>query len=101
MSKNVFVSFKYGEENWKDNGLQFFQAYKGKAQATPVFIGDNEIPQPTNAKIEDAITAKLARSVGLLVVIGNSAQHSEWVTYEVGKALAMGKKCAYTRHPGA
>lgn len=102
MSKNVFVSYKFSEKNWKDNGLQFFQKYPGgKSQATPVTIEEGDIQGATNAKIEAKISELLKKSAGLLVVIGNNSQHSDWVTYEVGVAVELKLKCAYTRHPNA
>ncbi|HYV49080.1 MAG TPA: TIR domain-containing protein [Myxococcaceae bacterium] len=98
MSKNIFISYKFSEKNWKDNGLQFFNAHEGRAQATPVTIEAGEIEAPTKAKIQDAITAKLKSAAALLVVVGNQGL-SDWVEYEVGVALTLNKPIAYTRHP--
>lgn len=101
MSKNVFVSYKFQEKNWKDNFLQLFQGFGGKAQATPLYIDLDTIPTPTNEQIKAKISGMLQSSVGLLVVIGNNSQHSDWVEHEVGVAGELKLKRAYTRHPQA
>jgi antiphage defense system Thoeris ThsB-like protein len=101
MSRKVFISYKFEEKGWKNDALLFFQAQKGKAQATPVCIEDGDIQGPNRARIKDTIAEKLAGCDGLLVIIGNNAQSSEWVAHEVGKAIELEKEIAYTRYKNA
>jgi hypothetical protein len=101
MAKKVFISFKYGEQPWHNDVLQFFQKWGGKAQATPVYLEESITLGSTETQIRAAITAKMKDCRGLLVVIGNKAQASPWIDYEVQVASSAGRPCAGTRHPQA
>lgn len=101
MAKKVFISFKYGEQPWQNDLLQFFQKWGGKAQATPVYLAEGIPLGSTESQIRAAIIAKMKDCRGLLVVIGNKAQASPWVNYEVQVASSAGLPSAGTRHPQA
>src|SRR3954471_15229530 len=101
MSKKVFLSFNYVEKEWRENLRQMFQAWTGSAQATPVTLEANEVLDPSDSRIREAIRDKLSRCHGLLLLIGNQAQQSRWIDHELQVASSAGIRCAGTRHPQA
>jgi hypothetical protein len=101
MAKKVFISFKYGEQPWQDNLLQFFQAWGGKAQATPVYVPESVALGASDNAIKQAIADRMRDCKGLLVVIGNKAQASPWISHELQVASSWRLPYAGTRHPEA
>jgi len=95
----VFVSFKYGEEEWLNNLRQMFQAWGGEAQASPLIVAPP--PAPTSEKaIRELLVGRIKDCVGLIFLVGDKSR-SEWIEYEVQVAASAGLPYCGIRHPQA
>lgn len=90
--KRVFVSYDYENDRhykelllaWGKNSLFDFNFSDESA--------DVSIQSTDPSKIKQAISAKINRSDTFLCIVGENTHKSDWVVWEIGKALELRKK---------
>lgn len=90
--KHIFVSFK------KDTGIHYknlLKAWNNNNMFDFSFY-DNSVSKPINSNdagpIKRAISRKISDSTHLLCIVTENAHRSEWVKWEINKAVELGKK---------
>jgi hypothetical protein len=89
--KRVFISFDYDDSHyryllvaWDANDVFDFEFYDGSLSVAV---------NSTNANyIKSVIKPKIQRSTHLLCLVGEKTYNSDWVTWEINKAVEFEKK---------
>ncbi|HMQ11004.1 MAG TPA: TIR domain-containing protein [Oligoflexia bacterium] len=91
MKKRVFLSFMYEDES-QVNGLRLL----AKSPKFPLEFYDESIKKPINSTdsiyLKIKIIDKIKRSSAVIVLIGNDTYKSQWVNWEIEKAIELEKK---------
>lgn len=90
--KRIFVSYDYDNDRhyknlllaWDKNG-EFDFGFSDQS-------ADVSIDSHNTAAIKRAISAKINASTRLLCIVGSKTHHSDWVSWEIGKAVELRKK---------
>lgn len=89
MSRRVFYSFHYADDNWRVSQVRNL----GAVQGSPL-VADTaweEIKRGGDRAIQRWIDAQLARSSCCVVLIGQATADRRWVRYEIERAWQLGK----------
>jgi hypothetical protein len=100
MPKNVFLSFRQKNLDFRNDLRSFFEAWRGPVQATPLYLTEDVRAQGEPA-IKRQIQEALRTCSGLLVVVGEDVHSSEWIDYEIAVADSWRIPRAGLRHPQA
>lgn len=91
MAKHVFLSFV-------EEDLTRVRLFRGQAknQNSELMFDDHSVKVPINsanaAYIKSQITAKIRATSVTIVLLGPTTNRSTWVTWEINKAVELGKK---------
>src|SRR5436309_933847 len=92
-TKRIFVSFDYDNDRDYKNLLL---AWSANSDFADFYINDQSVTVPVDsdraAPIRRAISEKINGSTGLLCIVGEATSKSRWVTWEINKAVELGKR---------
>lgn len=92
MSKKVFVSYDYDNDKSYKNLLLAWDANSEFDFSMEDHSADVSINSTNAAAIKRAISAKINNATYLLCIIGEKTNKSDWVKWEINKAVELGKK---------
>lgn len=90
--KDIFISYSYSSDRhyknllvaWSKNGMFDLEFY------------DGSVTSPVNSTqagpIKRVITQKISKATHLLCIVGEDTYRSDWVTWEINKAVEFDKK---------
>src|SRR5689334_20398325 len=92
MKKRIFISYDYENDRhyrnllsaWNKNDEFDFEFYDGSLNIA--------VDSENAAYIKSVIKPKILRSTHLLCIVGQYTHNSEWVDWEIEKAVEAGKK---------
>lgn len=90
--KKVFISYDYDNDKHYKNLLLAWDAngefdFSLNDQSVDVSVNSNDA-----AAIKRVISAKINNSTYFLCLVGKDTHNSEWVSWEIKKAVELGKK---------
>jgi hypothetical protein len=92
VAKKVFISYDYDNDRASKNLLLAWNAHKEFDFSIEDHSADISINSHDAAAIKRAISAKMGNVEVVLVLVGKYTSKSQWVTWEIEKALELKKK---------
>jgi hypothetical protein len=91
MSRNIFISYKFGDAELVRTLRSWFQPH-GECQGTPIFV-DSAIPtgEPSEVtkKIDEKILKAMQDCVAAVFVVGDDNHNSPWINREAQIAIGL------------
>lgn len=90
--KKVFISYNYDNDKHYKNLLLAWDANKLFDFSIKDHSADVSINSTNAAAIKSVISRYINEATYFLVIVGSKTHKSDWVKWEIGKALELGKK---------
>ncbi|MGD0413010.1 MAG: TIR domain-containing protein, partial [Verrucomicrobiota bacterium] len=90
-TRKIFVSFEYRDLRYKN----LLVAWSKNPDFADFYINDQSVTEPVDSEkagpIKRVISARINDATGLLCIVGEKTAESRWVSWEINKAIELGK----------